>query len=106
MAPTSDIGRLHERIDALNDKVDGMRDSMSGINLAMTKIAATCDVCRPIVLGNGHKPIDQRVTILESLSVVRSKGFWVIAAGIVSVVSALSGAAASAVVRLVMLNAL
>ncbi len=80
--------RIHDRIDAVDQK-------LGHIEVAVTKIATTCNVCRPMVLGNGGKSIDKRVTILETVSGLRSKGFW----ALVALVSTLCGVAVTLAAR-------
>lgn len=51
--------RIHERLDDVI-KVLGQTNA----NLA--RYSATCEPCRSIVLGNGKKPISDRVTAIET----------------------------------------
>ena len=52
---TPDIARLHQRIDELVEKI-------GELSSAVAKSLATCDSCRPFVLGgNGNPPLADRI---------------------------------------------
>jgi len=85
--------RIHERIDSVDAR-------LSRIEAAVTTVAATCAICKPIVIGNGKDSIDTRVKALEVVSGLRSKGFWAVLAGVVACVSALTSTAVVAAVRM------
>ena len=87
---TSDeVGRIHERLDETNSMV-------SDIKRDIAVVVATCVDCRRVVIGNGNKPIDKRVAILEERSKIGSKWLWAgvallssLVAGVVNLLPAL-----------------
>ena len=88
MAVADDIRSLHERINAL-DKTMGERHEQLVTSLA--GIGATCEICRPIVLGNGGDSIDVRVDRLETAAGSRRTWFWFLAAAVISLLAAMVG---------------
>ena len=88
VATSDDLKRIHARLDE-------MGDAMQGINTKLWKFVAICEVCRPIVFGNGGKSIDKRVDRLEQTAGRGSKrwSFWAGAA--VSLIAGLIGAIAA-----------
>jgi hypothetical protein len=80
-AQTNEVTRIHERIDLLAEKIDAM-------NQTMTRSIAFCEVCRPVVVGNGKPGIDKRVDRLEQRHANSDKWFWVLLGGVPTVISA------------------
>ena len=85
---SADTDRIHDRIDAVDSK-------LGKIEVAVTKIAATCDICRPMVLGNGGQSISERVRVLETTSGWRTTWFW----AKIALLSTLCGGAFTAALR-------
>lgn len=88
MAVADDIRRVHERIDAL-DKTMGERHEQLVTSLA--GISATCEICRPVVLGNGKDSADVRLDRLEIAEGSRRSWFWFLAAALISLLAAMVG---------------
>lgn len=88
MAVADDIRRVHQRIDAL-DKIMGKRHEQVVTSLA--EIGATCEICRPIVFGNGGDSVDKRLDRLEVAAGSRRSWFWFLAAAVISLLSAMVG---------------
>lgn len=82
------FGRLNEIHSDLSDKLDALSNRIAAES-------AKCEICRPIVLGNGHAPMDVRVDRLEQVYRKCSKILWAILGGVgtlaVGVVSKLLG---------------
>jgi hypothetical protein len=73
---SSDLQRVHQRIDALGDEmradVAKLTSEVGALKGAVLESIAKCDLCRPLVMGNGMEPLPVRVARLEeSRSVVR-----------------------------------
>jgi len=73
--------RIHERLDEVVA-------SIGEIKRDVAILAATCVDCRRVVMGNGNKPIDKRVAILEERSRIGSKWLW---AGVALISSLVAG---------------
>jgi len=81
--------KLHERLDLLTDQVQVLAaripdqeehgkllEKLNEIGANVAKQQATCEPCRKIVLGNGRRPMDARVTTLESSLASSTKCLW------------------------------
>ena len=67
MTTTSDVNRLHERIDSLEDHIGNKMDRLSA---EVVKIVTQCALCNRTVMGNGQRPIGERMTIVENAATV------------------------------------
>ena len=56
--------RIFDKIEALRLELGGKID---GIGTHFAEESAKCEICRPIVLGNGQKPISDRVGRIEGV---------------------------------------
>lgn len=59
MATSEELVRVHERLDTVIDRLGALEGAVSASN-------ALHGPCRQIVMGNGHEPIDVRMTRLET----------------------------------------
>ena len=56
---TSDVARLHQRIDELVEKI-------GELSSVVAKSLAACETCRPFVLGgNGQPPLSDRIGVVQ-----------------------------------------
>jgi len=69
MAPLEEQ-RLHERIDGLDQKFTKKFEMLYGkqddLLRTISTLVAQSDICRKMVMGNGHRPIGERLLILEA----------------------------------------
>ena len=87
---TAEERRLHERLDDIAGDLAEVKTS-TGI------IAARCQVCQPIVMGNGGRSIDVRVARLETIRQISGKGFWALVALISTIVAGVVVAAVAVI---------
>ena len=92
----AETDRIHLRIDEIFVKLAKMETSTA-------TMAATCAICKPIVVGNGKDGVTEqfgevgsRLNALEQMSGLRSKGFWLAVGALCSVCVAVTGAAFAA----------
>jgi hypothetical protein len=80
-ASSTEAARIHERLNAIADDVGQIKADVRAMR-------AVCGICQPIIFGgNGRDSIDKRVTRLETIGRLRSKGFWVLIGCISAVVA-------------------
>ncbi len=56
--------------DRLETSINGMAGELRALTKTLATNVALCEACRQVVLGNGGKPIDRRVTELETIRAV------------------------------------
>ena len=73
----------------IDERFDGIADLLAEIKTSVKVLEATCQICRPIVLGDGSPgtAINGRVGLLEDRRIERRKGFWAMIALVSAVVA-------------------
>ena len=71
-----DIQEIHTKLGTIFDKLDDVYWRLGDLNRDVEVIKAHCQDCSKIVLGNGNKSVDARLTQLETKSAYQSKWFW------------------------------
>ncbi len=54
------------QMDRMEKGVEGMTEELRTLTKTLTMNVAECKACRRVVMGNGGKPISDRVTTLET----------------------------------------
>jgi hypothetical protein len=86
---TSELTRIHKRIDTLGQKIDNLHADLKAE-------MARCSLCRPIVLGNGREAIDARITALETVRGIGARALW----AAIGLTGTLAGAISGAIVTI------
>jgi len=86
---SSDMARVHERIDALakeihddisevtRNQIESIK-TVGALTASVRESVALCGTCRPVVVGNGKQSMDSRMVLLEDFKRQAKAFFWVL----------------------------